>query len=137
VTIRLDDRRRAALEAVLPAIAAFKQEFGRDISPDFIAELYAARELDLQLVDGSCAPGFDATDSNGKRYQIKCRDAGTRQVDFNNFEFDYLVLVNLDGAYGLAGIWRVPVDAVRRLTIFRAKFRKHQALQVRLKAAAQ
>lgn len=34
MTIKLDESRREALDAVIPAVAAFKRAFGRDISAD-------------------------------------------------------------------------------------------------------
>ena len=120
----------------MPDLAAFKQAFGRGVSADFIAELYAARQLQLQLPDGGCQPGCDATDASGKRYQIKCRHPGTRNVDINNFAFDVLILVNLDEAYSLSGMWSIPVDQVKTLCTFREKFRKFQVPQEQLKRAA-
>jgi hypothetical protein len=136
LTIRLDQSRRQAFEEVLPAIAAFKKAFGRDISVDFIAELYAARELDLELPDGPNQAGADATDGLGKRYQIKCRHPSTLNVDLNSFAFEYLVLVNLDDAYMLTGMWSLPVERAKMVFTFREKFRKYQATQERLKREA-
>jgi hypothetical protein len=134
--IRLNEGRRAAFEAVLPAIAAFKRAFGRNISADFLAELYAARELNLELPDAPNEPGADATDQAGKRYQIKYRQASTLNIDVNNFAFDYLVLVNLDDSYVPTGIWSLPVDEAKVLFTFREKFRKYQATQTTFKRQA-
>jgi hypothetical protein len=136
VPIRLDDERSAILDAALPGLVAFKRAFGRDISADFIAELYAARELNLQLPDSGYGRGADATDASGRRYQIKCRQPGTQNVDLNNFEFDVLVLVNLDESYALGGMWTLPVEQVKELSVSREKFRKFQVTQDRLKRAA-
>ena len=134
--IRLDDDRGRHFEAVLPSLAAFKRAFGRGVSADFIGELHAARELNLELPDGGCQPGCDATDASGRRYQIKCRTPGTLNVDINNFEFDLLVLVNLNESYALSGMWSIPVDQVKALCTFREKFRKFQVRQERLKRQA-
>lgn len=41
------------------------------------------------------------------RYQIKFRSVGTLNVDLNNFDFDFLVLVNLDDDLSLAGLWLI------------------------------
>ena len=131
-----DDASWPAFEAVLPAIAAFKRAFGRDISASFIAELYAARELGLQLAEGACNAGADAIDAMGKRYQIKFRDPSTLTVDLNNFDFDHLVLVNLDDDYVLSGMWSAPVEDVKALATFREKFRKYQVSQRHLKRRA-
>ncbi len=136
MAIKLDQQRQAAFDAVLPALAAFKRAFARDISAGFIAELYAARELKLELLGGCNEPGADATDNAGKRYQIKCRDPSTLSVDVNNFDFDYLVLVNLDDAYMLTGMWSLPVDQAKPLFTFRQKFRRYQVTQQRFKCQA-
>nr|VFK21824.1 MAG: hypothetical protein BECKLPF1236B_GA0070989_12775 [Candidatus Kentron sp. LPFa] len=39
---------------------------------DYYTEWLVAEALDLELTD-NCAAGYDATNSNGKRYQIKGR----------------------------------------------------------------
>jgi hypothetical protein len=43
--IVFDAVRLQAFDAILPAISRFKRAFGRDVSADLSAELYAAREL--------------------------------------------------------------------------------------------
>ncbi|MET0554775.1 MAG: hypothetical protein ABW221_17165 [Vicinamibacteria bacterium] len=134
--IVLDEQRLGALQEVLPALVAFKQAFGREASMDFIAELHVAQALDLTLPDGGCQPGCDAVDSSGKRYQIKCRQPGTQNIDLNNFAFDVLVLVNLDESYGVSGMWRIAVDELKPLCTRREKFRKDQVRQAVLKSAA-
>ena len=98
----LDPQKLLAFEAAIRSMAEFKRVFGRDLKPDFIAELYAAKQLGLSLVDGPNAPGHDATGPDKKRYQIKQRNA--QNVDLNNFDFDFLVLVNLDDNYQLAAV---------------------------------
>ncbi len=55
-------------------------------------------------------------------------------MDVNNFDFDYLTLVNLGDDYVLKGMWRLYVDDVRELFVFREKFRKYQATQKAVKA---
>lgn len=136
MAIVLDQDRLEAFRKILPAIAEFKKAFGRDISPDFIAELYAACEFGLELPDTKNEPGADAVDPHGVRYQIKYRSSNTLNVDLNSFDFDYLVLVNLDEHYHLLGMWRLPVEKARTLFTFREKFRKYQATQDRVKDMA-
>lgn len=133
----MDKDRLAAFEAVLPAISAFKRTFGRDIAPDFIAELYVARELDLELAARRNEPGADAVDATGQRYQVKCRSASTLNVDLNNFDFNFVVLVNLDDDYRLAGIWRMDLTKAQTVFVHRPVYRKWQATQTRFKAAAE
>ncbi len=131
--IRFDLDKKAVFDSIIPAIASFKAVFGRDISPDFLAELYVARELDLELPDESNKPGADAISFNGERYEIKYRSTSTLNVDVNNFDFDNLVLVNLDKDYHLIGLWLLPVDKARKIFVFREKFRKYQATQEKVK----
>jgi hypothetical protein len=136
VAIRLDDSKRAAIDAILPAIAAFRRAFGRDITPAFLGELYAARELALELADCSNEHGCDALDRAGRRYQIKYRNQSTGNVDVNNFDFDQLVLVNLDDAYVPTGMWSMPVDQAKAVFVHREKFRKYQVAQKTFKKLA-
>src|SRR5262245_52467871 len=124
----------AALDVCLPALARFRQAFGRDVTPGFLAELLAAREYGLKLLEQSNAQGADAIDGEGNRYQIKCRTSNVLNVDINNFDFDYIVLVNLDPDYGLAGIWRLSVEQIKPLCTWREKFRKFQVRQAHFKA---
>lgn len=85
----------SVLDATLPSLSAFKRAFGRDPSSDFLAELYVARELGLDLANRRNEPGSDAVDANGHRYQVKFRSSGTLNVDTNNLDFDFIVLVNV------------------------------------------
>jgi len=134
--MELTPERIAALDASLPALAKFKQAFGRDATPGFVAELLAAREYGLTLLDDATAHGADARDGEGKRYQIKCRTPDVLNVDINNFEFDFIVLVNLDAEYQSAGMWRLAAEQVKPLCTWREKFRKFQVTQARFKTEA-
>jgi len=136
MAIELTAKRLAAFDAVLPALSAFKRAFGRDVAPDFLAELYVAKEFKLQLSDRKNEPGADATDEQGRRYQIKYRSPSTQNVDINNFDFDYIVLVNLGDDYGLAGLWRLTVEQVRAISSSRPDFGKFQITQARFKSEA-
>jgi len=133
----LDEERLAAFAAVLPAISAFKRAFGRDLSPDFVAELYAARELDLELPGRRNQPGSDAIDATGHRYQVKFRSPDTQNVDTNNFDFDYIVLINLTDDYALAGLWRMDRATAQGIFAHRPDYRKWQITQARFKQAAE
>ena len=92
-----------------------------------MAEYYVARELGLQLANGSNTPGYDAVDEKGLRYQIKSRNA--QNVDLNNFDFDFLILINLDENYQIKGIWKLAQTEAKTLFVRREKFRKYQATQ--------
>jgi len=134
--IRFDQNKIDALEAILPAITRFRAAFGRDLSTDFLAELYAARELNLELPDRSNEPGSDAIDDRGRKYEIKYRSLTTLNVDLNSFDFDYLILVNLAEDYRLIGMWQLPVERAKTVFSFREKYRKYQATQERVKSVA-
>src|SRR5262245_28012809 len=97
--ITLSPAQEQVFQNALQAMASFRRTFGRSLDPALVAELHAALTLDLRLCRGSNTPGFDALDRNGKRYQTKLRTA--QNVDLQNFDFDYLVLVNLDDDFGL------------------------------------
>ena len=128
---------KAAIQVALQALVLYKREFNRDLTPAVLAELYVALELDLVPAQLCNHPGFDLMGNDGKRYQIKQRGSEVLNLDVNNFEFDYLILVNLGDDYTLKGMWRLPVDAAQKLFVFREKFRKYQATQKTVKANAQ
>ena len=130
----LDLQKLVAFENAIGAMAEFKRVFGRDLKPDFIAELYAAKELQLELVEGPNAFGWDATDKSGLRYQVKQRNA--QNVDVNNFEFDFLILVNLDEAYRLVGLWKMTRDQAKSIFVWRERHRKYQTTQDKVKRFA-
>jgi hypothetical protein len=130
------DSKRAAIEIAVKALVAFKHEFNCELTPAILAELYVALALDLSP-RRSCNPGFDVMGKDGSRYQVKQRSADVLNVDVNNFDFDFLVLVNLADDYRLEGMWRLPVETARTLLVHREKFRKHQATQKAIKAKAE
>lgn len=131
--IRLTEKERNVFETALAAMAGFKRTFGRALEPGFVAELHVALQLDLELVSSVNAPGYDAVGSDGKRYQIKYRSTGTQNVDVNNFEFDELILVNLDEEYQPTAMWRITVDHTKQIFTLRADHRKYQARQDKIK----
>jgi len=135
--MRMDDEKSKIFRNMIKAMAEFRNTFSRDIDTSFAAELYAAEQLGLTLNPSSKTKGFDGIDTNGKRYQIKYRAASTQNVDINNFDFDYIVLVNLDDNYKLRGMWLCEAEEVKKLSVFRPRFRKYQALQNKLKSSAQ
>jgi len=134
MSIRLDKEKIEIFEKTIAIMAEFKHVIGRELKPDFIAEIYVARELNLELMDGPNAPGYDAIDSSGKRYEIKERTA--QNVDVNNFNFDFLILVNLDDQYHVKGMWKLTNEEAQKIFVFREKFRKYQTTQDKFKANA-
>ena len=134
--IRFNQDRLDTFDAVLPAITRFRVVFGRDLSPNFLAELYVARELNLELPDRPNEPGPDATDERGQKYEIKYRSPSTLNIDLNSFNFDQLILVNLAEDYHLIGMWRMPVEKAKAIFTFREKYHKYQATQAKVKREA-
>jgi hypothetical protein len=126
----------AAIRNAVKALVEFKREFNRDLTVSLLAELYVALELDLLPASLSNQQGFDLIDAEGKRYQVKQRGCDVLNVDVNNFDFDYLVLVNLTEDYAVQGMWRLPVEKARALFVHREKFRKYQATQKSVKHIA-
>lgn len=131
--IVVDQSRKRAFEQSIKAMADFKAAFGRGLSSDFVAELYAANALGLRIVELNQS-GYDALGANNERYQVKFRSVQTLNVDINSFDFDYLVLVNLDKDYQLIGMWRITAAQAKEIFVERVKFRKYQATQSKVKS---
>ena len=130
------ESKRETIRIAVEALVRFKREFDRDLTPSVLAELYVARELDLAPAELCNHPGYDLLGSDGKRYQVKQRGEDVLNVDVNNFDFDYLMLVNLHEDYSLKGMWRLRRAEAQKLFVFREKFRKYQATQKSVKANA-
>jgi hypothetical protein len=132
----MNDTERRAFREAIAAMASFERTFGRSLSAGYAAELYAADLLNLEIADQANQPGYDAVDADGARYQIKLRQA--QNIDANNFNFDYIVLVNLGDDYELTGMWRMTVERAREIFTWRGeKRRKYQATQERFKREAE
>lgn len=111
----------------------FKRIFGKSLSADVIAEIYAAQRFGLKLCDEQNQIGYDAISPEGIRYQVKRRAVGTQNVDIRNFEFDYLILINLDDRYQLQGMWRITVAQTQAISIYQEKYLKYQTTQKQIK----
>ena len=135
-TIELQEQNLEVFENAVKAMASFKAVFGRGLSADLVAELYAAEALKLKVV-GMSKPGYDALGPNGERYQIKYRTAQTLNVDINNFEFDFLILVNLEESYRLKEMWRLSRQQAETVFVERQGFRKYQATQSKIKSVGE
>ena len=86
-----------------------------------VGEYEAARLLDLRL-EAARAPGFDATDEVGTRYQIKSRALSTedrrrsQRVGKINLEheWDKVVLVLMNKSFDTSEIWEAEREAVKK-----------------------
>ena len=85
------------------------------------SEWLVAQWLDLQLLENPVAKGFDAKDSQGRKYQIKGRVIQTlgdnTSFDFKTLrtKFDFLVGVLLSPSIRLLGLIRVDYETVKEL----------------------
>ena len=98
------ESQRTTIRRAAEAFVCFKRKFKRELTPWVLAELYVALELDPSPAQLCNNPGCDLLGSDGKRYQVKHRSVETLNVDVNNFDFDFLALVNMGDDYALEGI---------------------------------
>ena len=131
----MDQNQREALTQSFAAMADFKRAFGKDLSPAALTEVLVAEHLGLTIDPRTNNPGFDARSQTGDRYQIKYRAVGTKKVYVNNFEFDFVVLVNLDENYQISGTWQM--DQKTALQEFKPQANKFRITQDRFKSIAQ
>ena len=125
-----------ALRCSADALCTFRTKFGVELSFSNLCEIYVALELGLPMPSKGNTRGFDLRSSDGTRYQVKGRDASVLNVDINNFDFDYIVLVNLTDDYRPLGMWKLRVDQARELAADRGKYNKFQLTQKAFKQAA-
>ena len=93
------------------------------------AEWLVARQLGL-LLERNSKRGYDATDQNGKRYQIKSRRLDqankSRQLsvirNLEAAEFDYLVGILFNRDFTVKEAYKIPHDVIKE----HARFSEHQ-----------
>jgi hypothetical protein len=89
----------------------------RNLQGDY-AEWIVAKKLNLTLSESAIQKGYDATDSDGKTYQIKSRMvyAVDQQTSFDftslDHKFDYLIAVFFSKDLDVIKIIKVPYEAV-------------------------
>ena len=85
------------------------------------SEWLVSQWLDLKLLENPVAKGFDARDSQGRKYQIKGRVVKTlgdnTSFDFKTLrnKFDFLVGVLLSPSMNLLGMIRVDYETVKAI----------------------
>jgi hypothetical protein len=62
---KFDDKQWDVLDKGIFMMAKFKSTFRCELKPDVIAELCVVHELNLELMDGPYALGYDAAVSSG------------------------------------------------------------------------
>ncbi|HLM83358.1 MAG TPA: hypothetical protein VK302_22350 [Terriglobales bacterium] len=132
----MDSDSWSALRLAADALCNFRTKFGVDLSYSNLCEIYVALQLGLPMPSRGNTRGFDLRGADGTRYQVKGRDATVLNVDINNFDFDYVVLVNLTDDYRPLGMWKLSVALARQLAVDRGKFNKFQLTQRAFKRAA-
>ena len=90
------------------------------------AEWMVANNLGLKLMNSSQA-GYDAIkESDGTKFQIKCRSCDGRQLGvirkLELHDFDYLIAVIVDEKYKILKVFQIPYNNVSKHAIFN----KHQ-----------
>jgi hypothetical protein len=134
--IKLTKEHLNVFDKALSVMAEFKNAFRRNLGPDMIAEIYVAKELSLNICVGN-KPGYDLVGPDNYRYQVKFRDANTQNIDINNFDFDFIVLVNLkEEDFTLKGMWLLTQPAAQSIFSTREKYNKHQVTQKKFKEIA-
>ncbi|MAA91642.1 MAG: hypothetical protein CL914_15835 [Deltaproteobacteria bacterium] len=131
LSINLPDETRAKLQIAEHFIAIHLQshegleQLGilrtkRLLQADY-SEWLVSQLLDIQLLDNPVAKGFDGTDSQGQKYQIKGRVVqalgDNTSFDFKTLrsKFDFLAGVLLSPSFQLLGLIRVDYDTVKKL----------------------
>jgi hypothetical protein len=132
----MDSEVSSALRLSADALLSFRTKFGVDLNFSNLCEIYVALQLALPMPVRGNTKGFDLRGNDGTRYQVKGRGETTQNVDINNFDFDYVVLVNLSEDYLPTGMWKLSMDNFRSLCADRGKFRKFQLTQKAFKQAA-
>jgi hypothetical protein len=86
-----------------------------------IGEFYAARQMNLQLVENLTNKGIDAVNDSGLTFEIKTRrvyESGRRNSRtrrFNNLigkSADYLIVVTLNRSFKCSGMWIMPMSSI-------------------------
>jgi len=107
-------------------MAAFRRAFDRPLCAENLAEMYAADQLGLKLVP-PFTKSHDAVAPNGERYEIKYRAA--MNIDIRYFDFEHLVLVNMDDDYRVTAMYRATKEQVESIAVERKKYSKWQIRQ--------
>ncbi len=96
------------------------------------AEWLVARSLGLTLENNSKS-GYDATNPDGTRYQIKARRLVTpktsRQLSplrrLDQDPFDYLIVVLFGPGFEVHECWQIPIEVVRAHAVYREHVNGH------------
>lgn len=112
----------ARIRQLTEACRAYRGATGRTASTAELGELHACKLLGLARAPTN-TPGYDATDAQGRRVQVKSRapwsaahvDERGRIGRFTTWTFDYALLVLFDGDCSPEAIWQAEQGKLRRL----------------------
>jgi hypothetical protein len=108
----------------------------RNLQGDY-AEWIVAKKLNLTLSESTIQKGYDATDDEGKTYQVKSRMvyAADQQTSFDfqslDHKFDFLIAVFFNKDLDVIKIIKVPYEAVLKNAVKNKtnyRFRWHKGM---------
>lgn len=88
------------------------------------------------LLEAKSKTGFDATDTNGLRYQIKARRLMTPKTprhlsvlrNLDGDPFDFLIIVLFGPTFDVLECWQVPIEVVRKHATYIAYVNAHRLI---------
>jgi hypothetical protein len=112
---RLSDEQ--LISSIIPLAVEYRRRFGKSLGiTSEVGEYKASKLLKLERAKGNINKGFDAVDRNGKKVQIKSRiwhKTQERTGVFNNFAFDYALLVLMSEDYNVVEIHQAPCRSIK------------------------
>ncbi|MBA7690434.1 hypothetical protein ES703_98960 [subsurface metagenome] len=105
------------IERIIPLAKEYRRRFGKSLGiTSEVGEYKAAKLLKLKRAPGNIQRGFDAIDEKGRRVQIKSRVSHRSQERtglFNNFDFDYALLVLMSEDYEVTEIYKAQCKRIK------------------------
>lgn len=115
-TPRLGDNQ--LIENIIGLSLEYKRRFGKSLGiTGEVGEYKTSRLLNLKRAPGNINEGFDATDPEGQRVQIKARiysRNSERTSAFTNFNFDYAILTLLSEEYEITEIFKASCGDIQK-----------------------
>ncbi len=113
---RLSDNQ--LIENIISLSLEYKKRFGKNLGvTGEVGEYKASQLLNLKRAPGNITEGFDATDPEGQRVQIKARiysRDSERTSAFTNFNFDYSLLVLLSEGYEINKVYKASCEDIQK-----------------------
>lgn len=106
------------INTIVQLAVLYRERFNRSLGVTAeIGEYKTAQLLNLKLAKGGINRGFDAEDVNGSKVQIKTRvtsRTSQRTGLFNNFDFDYALLVLMSESYEVQHIYKADKGVIKQ-----------------------